>query len=52
MATKAVSESQSRHGLLPTPPMPKGLPKADLAKNAREVLQRRYVRRRDDGKPA
>ena len=41
-----------RNGLLPTPPMPKGLPKADLTDNARQVLMRRYVRRGDDGKPA
>jgi ribonucleoside-diphosphate reductase alpha chain len=42
----------SRQGLLPTPSMPKGLPKAQLTDNARQVLERRYVRRGDDGKPA
>jgi ribonucleoside-diphosphate reductase alpha chain len=52
MVAKAGSTSKSRNGLLPTPPMPKGLPKADLARNSREVLQRRYVRRGEDGKPA
>jgi ribonucleoside-diphosphate reductase alpha chain len=32
--------------------MPKGLPKANLTDNARQVLMKRYVRRGDDGKPA
>jgi len=49
MVTKTV---QSKHGLLPTPPMPKGLPKVELTENARQVLVRRYVRRGDDGNPA
>ena len=40
------------HGLLPTPSMPKGLPKVELTGNARQVLERRYVRRGPDGKPA
>ena len=40
------------NGLLPTPPMPKGLPDANLTENARQVLMKRYVRRGDDGKPA
>ena len=53
MATKAVaSTAQSKNGLLPTPPMPKDLPKAHLTDNARQVLMKRYVRRGDDGKPA
>lgn len=39
-------------GLLPTPPLPKGLPNAQLTANARQVLERRYVRRGPDGKPA
>jgi ribonucleoside-diphosphate reductase alpha chain len=42
----------SKHGLLPTPPIPSDLPKVDLTENARQVLVRRYVRRGDDGKPA
>ncbi|HUH98159.1 MAG TPA: adenosylcobalamin-dependent ribonucleoside-diphosphate reductase [Anaerolineales bacterium] len=42
----------SKQGLLPTPSMPKGLPKAQLTDNARQVLERRYVRRGADGKPA
>src|SRR6185369_1410401 len=54
MATKAVASSttQVKNGLLPTPPMPSGLPKANLTDNARQVLMKRYVRRGDDGKPA
>ena len=53
MKDKAVIKSeQVKNGLLPTPPMPKGLPKAQLTDNARQVLMKRYVRRGDDGKPA
>ncbi|RIK29352.1 MAG: ribonucleoside-diphosphate reductase, adenosylcobalamin-dependent [Anaerolineae bacterium] len=53
MATNAVTKTeQAKNGLLPTPPMPKGLPKANLTDNARQVLMKRYVRRGDDGKPA
>ena len=39
-------------GLLPTPPLPKGLPAIQLTENARQVLIRRYVRRGEDGQPA
>ena len=53
MASKVVVPSeQVKNGLLPTPPMPKGLPRAKLTDNARQVLMKRYVRRGDDGKPA
>ena len=53
MASKAVIKTEeAKNGLLPTPPMPKGLPKANLTENARQVLMKRYVRRGDDGKPA
>src|SRR5512138_1232728 len=57
MASSKVNPSASasakvHNGLLPTPPMPKGLPKAKLTDNARQVLMKRYVRRGDDGKPA
>ncbi len=38
-------------GLLPTPPLPKGLPKVDLTENAYQVFVRRYVRKGPDGKP-
>lgn len=48
MATNTVT---SQGGLLPTPPMPAGLPAVSLTDNARQVLMRRYVRRGDDGKP-
>ncbi|MEW5941444.1 MAG: ribonucleotide reductase N-terminal alpha domain-containing protein, partial [Chloroflexota bacterium] len=41
----------ANQGLIPTPPMPKKLPKVDLTDNARQVLMKRYVRRGDDGKP-
>ncbi|HRQ23834.1 MAG TPA: adenosylcobalamin-dependent ribonucleoside-diphosphate reductase, partial [Anaerolineales bacterium] len=51
MVTKS-TEPKVKNGLLPTPPMPKGLPKAQLTDNARQVLMKRYVRRGDDGKPA
>jgi ribonucleoside-diphosphate reductase alpha chain len=50
MATN--SEAPVRNGLLPTPALPEGLPRAELTDNARQVLQRRYVRRGDDGRPA
>jgi ribonucleoside-diphosphate reductase alpha chain len=46
------ADSKVKNGLLPTLPMPKGLPKATLTDNARQVLTKRYVRRGDDGKPA
>lgn len=51
MATKS-AEPIIKNGLLPTPPMLKGLPQAQLTDNARQVLMKRYVRRGDDGKPA
>ena len=43
MNTKATASL--KHGLLPTPPLPKALPKVQLTENARQVLARRYVRR-------
>ena len=53
MAVKAAAKTEPiKNGLLPTPPMPKGLPEANLTDNARQVLMKRYVRRGDDGKPA
>ncbi|MBE7535543.1 MAG: adenosylcobalamin-dependent ribonucleoside-diphosphate reductase [Anaerolineales bacterium] len=53
MAVKAAAKTERiTNGLLPTPPMPKGLPEANLTDNARQVLMKRYVRRGDDGKPA
>src|SRR5688572_12736883 len=46
------AETKVKNGLLPTPSMAKGLSKANLTDNARQVLMKRYVRRGDDGKPA
>jgi ribonucleoside-diphosphate reductase alpha chain len=46
------ADNKVRNGLLPTPPLAKGLPKASLTDNACQVLMKRYVRRGDDGKPA
>lgn len=38
-------------GLLPTPPLPEGIQAIELSDNAREVLSRRYLRKRKDGTP-
>ncbi len=46
------SSNTASQGLLPTPSRPKGLPKVDLTINARQVLERRYVRRGPEGRPA
>ncbi len=35
-----------------TPPLPEGLNSVQLTPNARQVLEKRYVRRGDDGQPA
>ncbi len=48
----AQAAPSTKHGLLPTPAMPKNLPKVELTDNARQVLMKRYVRRGDNGKPA
>lgn len=40
-----------KHSLLPTPPIPPDLPSIQLSENSRQVLERRYVRRGNDGKP-
>src|SRR6202142_61828 len=50
MVTK--SSAASKSGLISTPPIPSGLSKIQLTDNARQVLERRYVRRGKDGKPA
>ncbi len=49
MVTKA---KQSKNGLLPLPRKPGDLPSIDLTDNARQVLERRYVRRGQNGEPA
>jgi ribonucleoside-diphosphate reductase alpha chain len=46
------SAAASRLEVKGTPPLPRGLPKIQLTDNARQVLERRYVRRGKDGKPA
>lgn len=51
MVTKS-AEPKVKNGLLPTPPIAKGMPKAQLTDNARQVLMKRYVRRDGNGKPA
>lgn len=42
---------EARNEILPTPAFPPELPKVELTDNARQVLERRYVRRGQDGKP-
>ncbi|MFL7869305.1 MAG: ribonucleotide reductase N-terminal alpha domain-containing protein, partial [Anaerolineales bacterium] len=49
MVTKTTAPDHK--SLLPTPPLPKKLPKIELTENARQVLMRRYVRRGADGQP-
>ena len=46
-----MTEALSRHGLLPTPPKPEGLPSIELSDNSIKILQKRYLRRGLDGKP-
>ena len=43
--------SPKLQGLLPTPPIPDGLPNIELSDNAHEVLSRRYLRKGKDGIP-
>ncbi len=40
-----------KQGLLATPPLPSDLPSIDLTDNSRQVLERRYLRRGEDGEP-
>ncbi len=51
MAQKSKKRDPRQHGLLPTPPLPKGLPKITFTENARAVFFRRYVRKDLDGNP-
>jgi ribonucleoside-diphosphate reductase alpha chain len=43
--------AENKHGLLPTPAMPKSLAPVKLGENALQVFSRRYMRRDQDGKP-
>ncbi len=44
-------QTKADSGLLPTPDMPKGLPKVELSENSLQVFSRRYMRRGPDGQP-
>jgi ribonucleoside-diphosphate reductase alpha chain len=44
-------QTKADSGLLPTPDMPKGLPKVELSDNSLQVFSRRYMRRGADGQP-
>ncbi|NSW51894.1 MAG: adenosylcobalamin-dependent ribonucleoside-diphosphate reductase [Anaerolineae bacterium] len=45
------SDQNQRGKLLPTPPLPKGLPSINLTENSKQILTRRYQRRGDNGEP-
>ena len=47
-----IKTHSGKNGILPTPPLPDGLGSVEIADNAMQVLMRRYVRRRKNGKPA
>jgi ribonucleoside-diphosphate reductase alpha chain len=46
-----VKTALNKPGLLPTPPLPVEIAAVELTDNARQVLQRRYVRRGPEGQP-
>jgi ribonucleoside-diphosphate reductase alpha chain len=48
---KETKQQEKDQGLLPTPPLPKGLGQVELSENGRQVMIRRYVRRGRDGLP-
>src|SRR4030065_2106045 len=43
------TQDTNKRKMLPTPPMPKGLPQAELTENAYQVLTRRYIRKGEKG---
>lgn len=45
------NEKVDKSGLLPTPPLPPDLDKVELTDNAKQVFNRRYVRRDEHGEP-
>ncbi|MEN6483095.1 MAG: adenosylcobalamin-dependent ribonucleoside-diphosphate reductase [Anaerolineaceae bacterium] len=44
-----VNPAQEMNPVLSTPPIPAGLPSIELSENSRQVLERRYVRRGENG---
>lgn len=45
------NQKVSSSGLLPTPPLPEGLPTIELSENSRQILVKRYLRRGHHGEP-
>jgi ribonucleoside-diphosphate reductase alpha chain len=45
------NQKVSGSGLLPTPPLPEGLPTIELSENSRQILVKRYLRRGHNGEP-
>ncbi len=43
------AQTSHKRKMLPTPPLPKGLPQAELTENAFQVLTRRYIRKGEKG---
>ncbi len=46
------SSTPTRNNILPTPQIPKDLPKVELSENAYQVMTRRYIRKGDNGELA